>query len=451
MEELAEKVGKTADEMARLIQLQDRQRNIKTQEGKTEAEQAQESGVNKAIRESGFAKSLGDILKENEQAFQAAVPVGLLKEQEEAKKMRDNPPDIGEPQVMKALGPDLYKAFGLDKLPKSGIADWLRTNLPNVADSLGVGTKALQDRLDAANNAIINSKNDMAKAVQADAATNPKKLEDLITKESNLKQGDPQRDYATIRNEYMRLIGLSKSVDAKRMFEQFMETMTRNSANPTLVRGLIQADLDRIHASPEYQKRAADVGYAQQNKTYLRDQRSDSIWQMIMVNKGLATREKFEDKNGGINNLTPQQREARALDAEKAIPELRQHVADTVEAAGDAFKENRIGWGREDRDLMTDRMREARDKSLDKRKSQVIGAAGYASSIQSAVGGPDKMLQEALKKQDQAADRALKRQDTIIDLNRHMAEALQKIAGQAQGLGIPQEAVFGAGGNLGVH
>ena len=100
---------------------------------------------------------------------------------------------------------------------------------------------------------------------------------------------------------------------------------------------------------------------------------------------------------------------------------------------------------------MTDRMREARDKSLDKRKSQVIGAAGYASSIQSAVGGPDKMLQEALKKQDQAADRALKRQDTIIDLNRHMAEALQKIAGQAQGLGIPQAAVFGAGGNLGVH
>ena len=85
MDELAKKTGKTADELARLLQLQERQAAAKAQaEGKTPAQQAQAQGVRAAVVSAPYEQARDAVGKLHGDAFRKAAPQELAEEKEAA-------------------------------------------------------------------------------------------------------------------------------------------------------------------------------------------------------------------------------------------------------------------------------------------------------------------------------------------------------------------------------
>ena len=154
MEELADKISKTADETARLHQLEERRQNAKAQEhGKTEDQKHQEDTVNKAFVDNGYGNSRQAVMDATGLGAAKAVDQNLLDEQKKAMK---------------------EFAGALDVAARS--PQWAN----DARDAVGTGLASYQKKLNDVNQRVTDARNDPVTNRMADVATDPAKLQELI-------------------------------------------------------------------------------------------------------------------------------------------------------------------------------------------------------------------------------------------------------------------------------
>jgi hypothetical protein len=398
MEELAQKISKTADEMARLVQLQERQKNAQIQQQeKTEDQKKQADIVNKAIYEQendpitgakkgGYAAAQQAVMDAQGTAIKNAVDQKLIDEQNKA--------NAG---LLAAQNQKVNSSAASRWADEHGMG-WLTGTGHKEAD-----IKSAQDRKTAADQAVTDAINKKVSDILADAAGDPQKLQTLIAalekKGGNehlvnqLKQATPEA-LAGARRVTEELAGAK--ADATELREQIdlakksMSYLGKTEGEMTPAERAARREVDRERAEGERReaipRAAAALGAGLAGRRAATGELTNRHVTEGLRNLGF-TDEQIEKMAGPVGDLLKKQGDEAAMKraGELGIPlaQARQVIRrEQMKPIDDAFEQ----YGGSILDI------QKRAAEAMKTPSRLIDSAGLANSIQQSVGGKDPQL-----------------------------------------------------------